>query len=151
MVLALVRGLEKANTPHMARMVRQRISAICVFAIASGLAENDPAAVVRGAMAPLSGERRQPALTSLEGVREVLAAGEAQNAHGATRLALRLLALTAVRPGELRGIRWAEVEGLDGDQPFWDIPAERMKMGVTHRVPLVPQAVAVCARTAHHS
>ncbi|WP_338661741.1 integrase arm-type DNA-binding domain-containing protein [Pararoseomonas sp. SCSIO 73927] len=143
MVLALIRDLEKANTPHMARMVRQRISAICVFAIASGLAENDPAAVIRGAMAPIAGDRHQPALTTLSGVREVLTAGEEQNAHGSTRLALRLLALTAVRPGELRGMRWDEVDGLEGDLPVWDIPEERMKMGVAHRVPLAPQAVAV--------
>jgi integrase len=35
------------------------------------------------------------------------------------------------------------VWGLDGDLPVWDIPEERMKMGMPHRVPLAPQAVAV--------
>src|SRR3546814_15706284 len=44
-----------------------------------------------------------------------------------TRLALRLIALTAVRPGELRGALWSEFEELDGKEPVWRIPAARMK------------------------
>lgn len=43
------------------------------------------------------------------------------------RLGLRLLALTMVRTGELRGARWLEMT-LDGDSPTWTIPPERMKM-----------------------
>lgn len=54
--------------------------------------------------------------------------------------ALKLLMLTAVRPGEVRGARWAEV---DFELALWTIPAERMKMGVEHKVPLSIQAVAV--------
>jgi len=43
--------------------------------------------------------------------------------------ALRLLMLTATRPGELRGARWAE---FDLDAAVWIIPAERMKMRSEH-------------------
>lgn len=46
--------------------------------------------------------------------------------------------LTATRPGELRGARWAEV---DMDAALWVIPAERMKMRQEHRVPLSRQAL----------
>jgi integrase len=45
-----------------------------------------------------------------------------------------------VRPGELRKAEWSEF-GLDGSE--WRIPAERMKMGAPHIVPLSTQAVAI--------
>jgi integrase len=42
---------------------------------------------------------------------------------------------------ELRFARWVEFEDLDGKQPLWRIPAERMKMRRPHLVPLAPQVV----------
>jgi integrase len=56
-----------------------------------------------------------------------------------TAAALKLAALVFVRPGELRGARWSE---FDVDGAEWRIPAERMKMGELHIVPLARQAVA---------
>jgi integrase len=57
-----------------------------------------------------------------------------------TKLALRLILLTFVRTGELRGARWEE---FDIDQREWRIPVARMKMKSPHIVPLSPQALAV--------
>lgn len=57
-----------------------------------------------------------------------------------TANALRLLILTATRPGEVRGARWAEI---DKDAALWIIPAGRMKMRAEHRVPLWQQALQV--------
>ena len=57
-----------------------------------------------------------------------------------TRAALELLALTFVRPGELRAAEWAE---FDLESAIWEIPAGRMKMRKAHRVPLAPRAVAI--------
>lgn len=54
--------------------------------------------------------------------------------------ALRLLLLTATRPGEVRGARWSE---FDLEARHWRIPAERMKMRSEHVVPLSTQAVEV--------
>jgi integrase len=56
------------------------------------------------------------------------------------RCGLQLLALTFVRPGELRGTRWAEI---DLDKSVWTIPAARMKMRRPHRVPLARQTIGV--------
>ena len=56
------------------------------------------------------------------------------------RAALQFLILTAARSGEVRGARWREI---DLDAAEWRIPADRMKMGEVHVVPLVPAAVAV--------
>jgi integrase len=55
-----------------------------------------------------------------------------------TRMALELLILTAVRPGELRGIRWEEI---DLEKRLWRIPGPRMKMKTEHIVPLSAQAM----------
>jgi integrase len=65
-----------------------------------------------------------------------------------TRLALRLMVLTFARTTELRAARWSEIENVDGNEPLWRIPAERMKMKREHIVPLAPQAVAVRRFTA---
>jgi len=59
-----------------------------------------------------------------------------------SRLALEALILTGVRSGEIRGAERKELD-LDAAQPTWTIPAERMKAGKEHIVPLSPSAVAV--------
>jgi integrase len=141
-VVNVIHAIEANGAPETARRVRQRISAVFVYAVALGLTKNDPAHLARGALAPMK-KGRQPAITQLEPLREMLRAAEAIPAHPATRLGLRLLALTAVRPGELRGARWGEFFGLDGSAPLWEIPAERMKMKVAHAVPLARQSVDI--------
>jgi integrase len=55
---------------------------------------------------------------------------------------LRLLILTATRFSELWGARWTEFQ-LGGDAPTWTVPAERMKAGKEHIIPLAPQVVAI--------
>jgi integrase len=141
-VLAVLRSIEARPAIETARRVRQRMSAVFVYGIASGVCQTDPAAIVQGAMAPLT-KGRQPAIVDLDEAREVLRRAEAEPAHPVTKLALRLLALTAVRPGEIRGAAWREFEQLDGSQPLWRVPAARMKMKLEHLVPLSRQAVAV--------
>ena len=48
--------------------------------------------------------------------------------------------LTACRTGEVIGAKWAEID-LEGQH--WAIPANRMKAGREHRVPLSPRAMAI--------
>jgi integrase len=130
--------------------VRQRISAVFVYAIAQGITETDPAEKLGAVLKPLR-KGRQPAITDLAPLRKMIKAAEDDPARPVTRLALRLLALTAVRPSELRGARWDEFEDLNGKLPLWRIPAARMKgdldrkeeLGGDHLVPLTPQALAV--------
>jgi integrase len=132
----VLRAIEARPAIETARRVRQRMSAVFGFAIASGRATVDPAAMVAGALAPLV-KGRQPAVVELAEARQVLRDAEAIPAHPVTRLALRLLALAVVRPGELRGARWEELPpGAD----LWRVPAERMKMKRDHAVPLARQA-----------
>jgi integrase len=55
-------------------------------------------------------------------------------------LALELCILTAARSGEILGMRWPEI---DLDKKVWTVPADRMKAGREHRVPLSARAVAI--------
>jgi integrase len=81
----------------------------------------------------------RPALADRD-LPDFLAKLDAYEGDAHTVQALRLLMLTATRPGEVRGARWAE---FDLDAALWTIPAERMKMRSEHRVPLSRQALEV--------
>jgi integrase len=63
--------------------------------------------------------------------------------HEVTRDAFAFGVLCASRSGEVRGMRWGEV---DLQRKVWTIPAERMKAGVEHAVPLAPAALAILRR-----
>lgn len=150
-LLDLLTVVENRGAIETAHRLRQRISAVFVYGIAAGIATGDPAASLGKALRPKPRARRQPALTDLSSIREMIAACEAERSRAGTKLALRLLALTVVRPGELRNAQWSEIEDLDGLEPTWRIPASRMKgdedrkaeEGGDHIVPLSKQAVAV--------
>jgi integrase len=149
MVLETLRVIEQRPAIETARRVRQRMSGVFVYAIASGIGQSDPAAIVRSAMKPLPTKGRQPALTDLADARALLEAAEAAAASPVTKIASRLLALTAVRPSVLRHAEWTEFEGFDGDAPIWRIPAAKMKLTAARKsdireefiVPLAPEAV----------
>jgi integrase len=146
MVLAALRRIEARGAIDTARRLRQRISAVFVYGIAIGICINDPAAIIMRAMAPMKVAGLRPALTTIEEARQIIADCDAADGTANIKLAMRLLALTSVRPGELVGAAWGEFEGLDGDAPLWRIPKERMKgeLGAQfeHWVPLSVQAVA---------
>ena len=150
LVLAVLREIESRGAIETAKRVRQRISGVFVFAIAKGLTQVDPAERLGAVLKPLR-KGRQPAITDLVRLRAMIIAAEEDYARPLTRLALRFLALTAVRPSELRGAQWDEFEELNGDAPLWRIPAARMKGDLDrkdelkgdHLVPLTPQAIAV--------
>ena len=123
----------------------KRLSAVWGFAIASGVAKNNPAAGITKALKPIVRQGRRAAVTSLDNARDAITRAEATPAHPVTRLALRLLALTAVRPGELRHATWGEFNG-----DVWTIPGVRMKHTQAraaqipdHVVPLSSHALAV--------
>ena len=63
-----------------------------------------------------------------------------RDVKGTGAIALRFLILTAARTGEVMGARWSE---FDLETAIWTVPAERMKAGNEHRVPLVPTVVAL--------
>ena len=124
-----------------ATRVRQRIGAICKWAIAQGYREDNPAGDAISAALPKNSVRRQHqrALPHAE-VAGALATIRATRAHGSTILAFEFLVLTASRSGEVRGARWTEVDRADAT---WTIPASRMKAKLEHRVPLPERALEI--------
>lgn len=158
-ILALLRVVEKRGAIETAHRLRQRISGVFVYGIAAGLCNSDPVATLSKALKPVPESKHQPSIVDEESdqdgriraVRQMLLDCEAQRCRGQTKLALRLLALTAVRPGDLTGACWTEFVDLDGNSPTWVIPAFRRK-GIkakkgspdfNHHVPLSWQAVDV--------
>lgn len=147
-ILDVLKKIEARPAIETAHRVRQRISAVFIYAIAAGRADTDPAAIVKGALAPVI-KGRQPAITDLDDAREIIRAVDACFAHPVTKLAHRFLALTYVRPGTLLDAPWSEMPDLNGDDPVWRIPAARMKMRLQHKsdserdhmVPLSRQAI----------
>ncbi len=140
MILDTLRKVEKRGAVDLAHRLRQRISHVFIFQMAATGVGSDPAAHLSRALTPVNKTGRRPAVTSLARAREVLQACEQLPAFPVTRLALRLLALTLVRPGEVRGALVEEFEDLDGTEPSWRIPAARMKSSFEHLVPLSRQA-----------
>ena len=124
-----------------ARRVRQRMRSVFAWGMAFGYIATNPA-----------GESIDAALVSMPKFtahlralpyRELPAAlktiRDSQSVK-ASKLALEFLALTASRSGEVRGATWSEI---DWESALWVIPAERMKAGAEHRVPLTDGALAI--------
>ncbi len=147
-VLQVLRAIEQRGAIETAHRVRQRISEIFARAIASGVATSDPATVAARALSKVK-KGKYPAVRTLDAARKVLRTVEAQPGHPLTKLASRLLALTAVRSGVLRLAEPKEFEDLDGPNPIWRIPAAKMKLVLERKedaafefiVPLAPQSV----------
>lgn len=140
MVLTLIKEIEERSS-STAKKIRQRISGVFDYAIASDLTEDNPAERIAKAMAPRS-EKPQPAITNLFKARQLLRDVAAAKAQPTTKLAVYLQALTAVRPNEVRGAKWNEFN-LKSNQSFWRIPDSRMKTKKEHIVPLSTQALDI--------
>jgi len=138
-VLKALRRIEAEGKHETAHRMRQRIGQVCRYAIATGRATRDPTGDLRDALSPVPRKNRA-AITDPDGLSVLLSAIEGYDGQPATRAALQLLALTFVRPGELRHAEWSE---FDLEQALWRVPAGRMKMKREHLVPLSSQAVAI--------
>jgi integrase len=138
-LVELVRKVEARGTLNAAGKIRQWLHQIFRYGLAKGVVDANPATDLSVVAAPPKAARHHPHVTFAE-LPELLAKSEAANIHSLTRHAIRLLTLTAVRPGELRQAPWAE---FDLERATWTIPAERMKARRPHIVPLPRQAVAI--------
>lgn len=131
-VLQVLDPMQKRGAVDQAHRLRQRMSDVFLDAISRGLAEDDPAAMVRKALAPVI-KRNYPALTSIEDARKLLQKDAEKPGWPTTKLATRLLALTAARSEALRFSEPHEFEGLNGTAPLWRIPAAKMKLSALER------------------
>ncbi|ELW9553194.1 tyrosine-type recombinase/integrase [Klebsiella aerogenes] len=134
-LLNVLRRMESRGATEKAKKVRQRCSEVFRYAIVTGRAEYNPAADLTSAMSGHE-SKHYPFLT-VEELPDFFKALAGYTGSLLVVLAARLLILTGVRTGELRGAFWSE---FDLEKAVWEIPAERMKMKRPHLVPLSTQA-----------
>ncbi|WP_417279343.1 tyrosine-type recombinase/integrase [Celeribacter sp.] len=139
MILRALRKQEAKGNYETAHRLRARIGSVFRFAVASGLAETDPTHALKDALIRPNRKHRA-AITDRDALGSLLQSIEAFEGQATTRIALKLLAITAQRPGEIRHAKWEE---FDFQEKIWSLPASKMKMRRDHNVPLPAQAIAL--------
>lgn len=134
----VLKTVEK-RAPEVARNLRNYLWGIFEYAIDSGLREDNPVPPLR-----ILKRRKQKnhAALSPPQLGEFLGTMGIAAIEPGTRIAMRLLMLSACRKVEVIGAQWSE---FDFKKANWEIPAERMKAGLPHWVPLPKQAMALLA------
>lgn len=145
-LLATLRKVEERGAVETADRGLMLARQIWRYAVATGRAERDISAELKGAMTPYRG-KHFAAITEPARLGELLRAIKAYKGGPIVRAALQLAPMLFQRPGELRAAEWAEID-LDG--ALWTIPSARMKRskagkenGDPHLVPLSRQAVQI--------
>lgn len=138
-LLRVLRRVEGRGALETAHRALQNCGQVWRYAIATGRADRDITADLRGALPPVK-ERHHAAITDPKGIAHLLRDINEYEGSPITKCALRLAPLVFVRPGELRRAEWPEFN-LDGAE--WRIPAERMKMREVHIVPLARQSIEI--------
>lgn len=132
-------------TPETGERLRSRIEIVINHAIALGYRTDANPAVYRGLLENVLGPRQKltrghhaaAAYKDAPTIARALA-----GAHGTAARAVEFVMLTAARTGEARGATWGEI---DFDVAIWTVPANRMKAGKEHRVPLSTRAIEILA------
>lgn len=135
-VLDIMRRMDGRGASAYALQVRQWISAVFRYGVATLRADADPAAAVKGAVERGEINHSQPMSRKQLGI--YLNAVDQYRGFRVTVIALRLLPMLFTRTVELRVARWPEFDLKGG---LWEIPPERMKMRRPHLVPLPRQAL----------
>lgn len=136
-IMAILKRIEERGAPDVAKRISQYCSAIFEHAIVQGLCDMNPAL---GRAKYIQGNKikNRDHLSEKQLPAFLKRLNDPADQTYMT-LAVKLLTLTFVRPGELLGAKWEE---FDEKNKLWVIPASRMKMGREHIVPLSKQALA---------
>ncbi len=144
-VLDVVRAVEARGALDVSKRLWQSVGAVFRFAIASGRARHDPSADIRDALKPNPRVEHFAALKAKD-IPTFYRRLDAFEGMEGRRVGVELVLHTFVRTNEIQFARPEEFEDLDGKNPLWRIPAERMKKGREHLVPLTPHAVGLVRR-----
>ena len=139
-LMGAVQKIEARGAGEMAARVLQRVKSVYRWAVVHQRIETNPMLDLMPAEILKPRKVQHRAALADKDLSAFLAALDAYEGDPQTVRALRLLILTATRPGEVRGATWGEFDLAAG---LWIIPAERMKMRQQHRVPLSSQALEV--------
>lgn len=138
-VLDTLRSVEKRGALDLVRFLRRLTRQVLDHGIATGcLAGENPVRALMDSVFKAHQPTKMPTFQSRADAGAFLRGLTEYEGRPETRIALELLAHTAVRPGELRGALWDE---FDTGNRLWRIPAERMKAGREHVVPLTAHTI----------
>lgn len=139
-LVAMAAAIQERGAIDIAKRALETVGQVFRYGIAHGFCRRNPAADIRPSDVLKTGRKVNYARVDAKELPALLRSIEVYRGTHVTRFALKLLALTFVRTGELIGAKWSEFD-LKGAR--WDIPAERMKMRTPHIVPLSRQACEV--------
>jgi integrase len=134
-----IRKIEARGSIDTAHRAKQMCGQIFRYAVATGMAERDVTADLRGAIATIP-KSHFSAIVEPPKAKELMRSIFGYEGHPYTVAALKLSPLLFVRPGELRSAEWVEIDLKVAE---WRIPASKMKMRVDHIVPLSRQAIEI--------
>ena len=145
-LLAVIRKVEARGALDVAHRVLITAHGVWCHAVATGRAERDITQDIKKALKPHI-KKNLPAITDPMKLAELLRASDAYSGGPVVRAALKLAPILFQRPGNLRTMRWAD---LNLEASLWTIPSADMKRtkaekinGQAHVVPLPRQAVEV--------
>lgn len=136
-ILQMARRIEAANKSETARRAIQTVGQVYRFAVREGSAQFDPTQALRGAIVPQQ-TKHMAAPTDPASVGGILRALAAFTGSPSVGAAIKLLPMVFVRPGELRSMRW---EQIDLEAKEWRYMTSKTK--TEHLVPLSRQAIAI--------
>jgi len=137
-LISLLRKQEKRGTLDTTHRLAQVLNVVFRYAVHCGLIDQNPANDLRGVVAPHKATNF-PTINAKE-LPQFFEKLDAVNANAQNKIAIRLLMLTFLRPGELRKSMWTDI---DFEKKQWRIPAERMKMRKPHMVALAKQVLGL--------
>lgn len=137
-ILLLVRRVETNSSLDTAHRVQQEIGQIIRYAIQTGRAVSDPTPALRGALPPIKQTHFAAPTEEPAKVGELLRVMDAFTGSPQVAAAIKLLPMLFCRPGELRMMKWTDV---DLEAAEWRYTAT--KTNTAHLVPLTRQAVSI--------
>jgi integrase len=139
-IVQACRVFEAAGKSETAHRVAAFAARVYRYATQCGYTTHNPARDLAGALKPIIVESREGITDPAKFATLMRYVDGEDYSFVPVRHALRLLARTAVRPGELRAAEWSEIDLAKGE---WLVPAARTKMRKPHWVPLSKQALAI--------
>lgn len=140
LLLSVIRRIENRGAHELAKRQLKKCGEIFRYAIACGKGNRDPSPDIKEALKPYN--KQHYAALDVSELPEFIQSLNQNDArlYQGTRNAIKVMMLTFVRTGELINAEWNE---FDFPKAKWVIPAERMKMGKEHIVPLAKQTIEI--------
>ena len=139
MLLAAIKRLEAKGNYETAKKCRSFASRVFRYAVWTGRAKSDPAAMLQGALVTKKAKHYAAILEPTK-LGQLLRSIDEYSGNPVTRLALQIAPYVFVRPGELRHAEWSD---FDLEAAIWNIPASKMKARRAHSVPLSGQVISL--------